>query len=228
MQCKENHLLDIFKKSILVLGIISSIGIFGYGLSYIIKMPAVSPDGFVPKTLGNNSSTTFGFGNLLALFILMYAFAFLPVTIMFTIKKYRTNPYALIIASSLITISLIVEIINNLPLFAAGLFSGKLERISPDIQLYLRQIETIKYLAFDVVGFALAYLAFLIYAIVFFKSDKVLSYTIIGSVFMFIINIPFLWFMPIVAVVLMVISIFAFALVPIYMARMAIKSLFLN
>jgi hypothetical protein len=223
MQCKENHLLDIFKKSILVLGIISSIGIIGYGLSYIIKMPAVSPDGFVPKTLGNNSSTTFGFGNILALFILMYAFAFLPVNIMFTIKKYRTNPYALIIASSLITISLIVEIINNLPLFAAGLFLGKLESVSPDIQLYLRQMETIKYLAFDVVGFALAYLAFLIYAIVFFKSDKVLSYTIIGSVFMFIVNIPFLWFAPIVAVILMVISIFAFALVPIYLARMAIK-----
>jgi hypothetical protein len=223
MQCKENHLLDIFKKSILVLGIISSIGIIGYGLSYIIKMPAVSPDGFVPKTLGNNSSTTFGFGNILALFILMYAFAFFPVNIMFTIKKYRTNPYALIIASSLITISLIVEIINNLPLFAAGLFLGKLESVSPDIQLYLRQMETIKYLAFDVVGFALAYLAFLIYAIVFFKSDKVLSYTIIGSVFMFIVNIPFLWFAPIVAVILMVISIFAFALVPIYLARMAIK-----
>jgi len=223
MQYKENHLLDIFKKSILVLGIISSIGIIGYGLSYIIKMPAVSPDGFVPKTLGNNSSTTFGFGNILALFILMYAFAFLPVNIMFTIKKYRTNPYALIIASSLITISLIVEIINNLPLLAAGLFLGKLESVSPDIQLYLRQMETIKYIAFDVVGFAFAYFAFFIYALVFFKSEKVLSYTIIGSIVMFIVNIPFLWFAPSVAVVLMVISIFAFALVPIYLARMAIK-----
>jgi hypothetical protein len=223
MQCNENHLLDIFKKSIIVLGIISSIGILGYGLSYIIKMPAVSPDGFVPKTLGNNSSTTFGFGNILSLFVLMYAFAFLPVNIMFTIKKYRTNPYALIIASSLITISLIVEIINNLPLFAAGLFPGKLESVSPDIQLYLRQVETIKYLAFDVVGFAFAYLAFLIYAIVFFKSDKVLSYTIIGSIVTFIANIPFLWFAPSVAVVLMVISIFTFAIVPIYLVRMAIK-----
>jgi hypothetical protein len=223
MQCKENHLLDIFKKSILVLGLISSIGIIGYGLSYIIKMPAISPDGFVPKTLGNNSYTTFGFGNLLALFVLMYAFAFLPVNIMFTIKKYKINPYALIIASSLITISLILEIINNLPLFAAGLFPDKLESVSPDIQLYLRQVETIKYLAFDVVGFTLAYLAFLIYALVFFKTDKILSYTIIGSVVTFIVNIPFLWFAPSVAVVLMVISIFAFALVPIYLVRMAIK-----
>jgi len=223
MQCKENQLLAAFKKSILVLGIISSIGILGYGLSYIIKMPAVSPDGFVPKTLGNNSSSTFGFGNLLALFILMYAFAFVPVNIMFTIKKYRTNPYALIIASSLITISLIVEIINNLPLFAAGLFPGKLESVSPDVQLYLRQVETIKYLAFDVVGFAFAYLAFFIYALVFFKSDKVMSYTIIGSIVTFIANIPFLWFAPNGAVVLMVISVFAFALVPIYLARMAVK-----
>jgi len=84
-------------------------------------------------------------------------------------------------------------------------------------------VETIKYLAFDVVGFAFAYLAFFIYALVFFKSDKVMSYTIIGSIVTFIANIPFLWFAPNGAVVLMVISVFAFALVPIYLARMAVK-----
>ena len=58
-----------------------------------------------------------------------------------------------------------MEIINNLPLFTSGLFPYQLTSVSPDIQLYLRQVETIKYLAFDVVGFTLAYLAFFIYAI---------------------------------------------------------------
>jgi|GEM_PF-4160408 len=32
-------------------GIVSFIGIAGYGLSYILKMPEISPNEFVPKTM---------------------------------------------------------------------------------------------------------------------------------------------------------------------------------
>jgi len=50
-----------------------------------------------------------------------------------------------------------------------------------------------------------------------------LSYTMIGSIVLFIANVPCLWFAPNVAVILMAMSIFAFAPVPIFLARMAIE-----
>lgn len=212
-----------FRKSFLLLAILTSVSLVGYGLLYIIGMPAVSPDGFVPKTLGKETHNSFEFGFMQPIFILIYAFAFLPVIILFTIKKYKSNPYALVIACCMITVSLILEIINNLPLVAIGLYNGKLAGVSPEIQLYLAQRETIKYLSLDVTGFTLLYFSFFIYAIVFFKSYRILSYSIIGSILLFIANVPFLWFAPKMAVILMAISVFVFALIPIYLAKMSIE-----
>jgi hypothetical protein len=193
----------------------------GYGLSYLIVMPKVSPGGFVPKTLGVGSDSSFGFGTVLAGFVLLYSFAFLPVNVVFTVKKYATKPYALVIACCLISVSLVIEIFNNLPLIARAIYPGNLQSIPSDTLLYLRQTETIKWLSFDVAGFGLAYLGIFIYAITYFRSHRLLSYTIIGSIVLFITNVPCLWIAPSAAVILMVLSIFAFALVPVYLARMA-------
>ena len=214
---------DIFKKGYLALGVLTAVGLIGYGLSYIIVMPNVSPDGFVPHTIELSNGTPSGFGPLLALFILLYAFTFLPVEVMFTVKKYNTNPYALVLACCLISISLVIEIINNLPVVALWIYPGKFESISLDVQLYLRQVETIRYLSYDVAGFTLAYVAFFIYGIVYFRLHRLLSYTIMVSIITFIVNVPCLWFAPKLAVILMAISIFAFALVPIFLVRMAIE-----
>jgi hypothetical protein len=216
---KDSH-PDVFKKGFSALGGLAAISLVGYGLAYIIVMPKVSPDGFVPTTL-EISAGTLHFGTMQAAFVLLYAFAFLPVSIMFTVKKYRTNPYALVPGCSLMGVSFLIEMINNLPLVAVGIYPGKLESISADVLLYLRQVETIRYLSYDVAGFTLAYIAIFVYAIVYFRSHRLLSYTMIGSIVLFIANVPCLWFAPNVAVILMAMSIFAFAPVPIFLARMA-------
>jgi hypothetical protein len=123
----------------------------------------------------------------------------------------------------MITVSLILEMINNLPLFALGLFNGKLAGISPEMQLFLAQRETIKYLSYDVAGFTLLYFAFFIYAIVFSKSNRILSYAIIGSILLFVANVPCLWFAPQMAIILMAISVFVFVLIPIYLVKMTLE-----
>lgn len=214
---------DIFRKSFVALGILAGVGLFGYGLSYIVAMPKVSPDGFVPKTLEATSGNAFGLGATLAIFVLVYAFAFLPVNVLFTIKKYRTNPYALVFACCLISISSLLEIINNLPVVAKGIYPGELEHISTETLIYLRQIETIRYLAYDVIGFMLIYLAVFIYAMVYFKTHRWLSYTIVGSIILFIANLPCLWFAPNGAIILMALSIFALIPIPIFLARKAVE-----
>jgi hypothetical protein len=214
---------DIFKNGFWALGILATVGLLGYGLTYIIVMPKISPDGFVPKTIGLSSSTVSSFSAALAAFVLLYAFAFLPVTVIFTVKKYSTNPFALVLAGSLIGISLVIEIINNLPIIAAWVYPGSFVSIPSDTLLYLRQVETLKFLAYDVAGFTLAYMAFFCYAIVYFRTYRLLSYTIIGSIVAFIANVPFLWFAPNMAIILMAISIFAFASVPIFLVRMSVE-----
>lgn len=61
MEELQNNQNKLFKRLFLVLGIFSFIGILGYGLSYILKMPEISPDGFVPKTIDPDSINNFGF-----------------------------------------------------------------------------------------------------------------------------------------------------------------------
>lgn len=213
---------DIFKKIFLILGILSAIGLLGYGLTYIIVMPAISPGGFVPTALNSSDGTSSQFGALLAAFILLYAFSFLPVSIMFTIKKYSVNPSAMVLAGCFLGLSTVLEIINNLPLLGRFLYPRNLEGISANILLYLRQEETLKYLSFDVAGFSLIYMVLFIYALVFFRTHRWLSYSIMASIALFIANVPCLWFAPNLAVVLMAISVLAIAPVPIFMAKMAV------
>lgn len=217
----EEPLTNVFKRCYLLLGILAAIGLVGYGLAYIIVMPKVSPDGFVPSTPGTGAS--FGLGTVLAIFVLIYAFAFLPLNVMFTIKKCSVNPYALVFACCLISVSSVIEIMNNLPLIAVGIYPGKLASVSSEILLYLHQVETIKWLSYDVAGFTLIYVAIFVYAVIYFRSHRILSYAILGSIVLFIANIPCLWFAPNMAILLMALSVFALAFVPVYLARMTVE-----
>jgi hypothetical protein len=106
---------DVFKKSFLALGVLAAIGLVGYSLACIIVMPKVSPDGFVPTTLEVRAGAPPHFGTVQAAFVLLYAFAFLPVSIMFTVKRYRMNPYALVLAGSPIATSFLIELNNSAP-----------------------------------------------------------------------------------------------------------------
>ena len=223
MDRTKDTFTTVFRNGFLVLGALAAVGLLGYGLSYILVMPQVSPDGFVPTTLGSSSAPPSHFGTILAGFVLLYAFAFLPVTTLFTVKKYSVNPYALVFAGCLAGISSLIEIFNNLPLVATGIYPGKLESIPAEVLLYLHQVDAIRFLAFDVVGFTLIYAASLVYAIIFFRSQRLLSITIAASIVLFLANVPCLWFVPNAAVILMAISIFALAPVPILLARMAIE-----
>jgi hypothetical protein len=223
MDNAKDSSITFFRNGFLVFSVLAAIGLLGYGLSYIIVMPKVRLDGFVPTTLGGSNGTPSGFGTILAAFVLLYAFAFLPVTTLFTIKKYSVNPYALILAGCLAGISSLIEIFNNLPLVARGIYPGELESTSVEVLLYLHQVDAIRFLAFDVAGFTLIYAASLVYAIVFFQSQRLLSLTIIASIVLFLANVSCLWFAPNLAVILMATSTFALAPVPIFLARMGIE-----
>jgi hypothetical protein len=225
METVNTSVERFFRKSLFVCAVISTLCLLGYALTYLIAMPEMNVKEFIPTTLHQGKSGFLNFGNITILFVLGYAFFLTPVIVWFTARNYRTSPAALFLSASLLIVSFIIEIVNNLPLLSLGMMSQKLSVISPEIALYIHQVEAAKFMALDVAGFTLAYIAFAIYAIVYFKSKKVLSYTVIGSIVAFIANVPFLPFAPKVAIILMSASIIAFALIPIILAKMSVSNI---
>jgi hypothetical protein len=217
METMNTSVESFFRKSLFVCAIISTLCLLGYALSYLIAMPELNGKEFIPTTLPQAKSGFFNFGNMTILFVLGYAFFFTPVIVWFTAQNYRTSPAALLLSASLLIVSFIIEIVNNLPLLSLSMMSRKLSVISPEIALYIHQVEAAKFMALDVVGFTLAYIAFAIYAIVYFRSKK-------GSKVAFIANVPFLPFAPSVAIILMSASIIAFAYIPIILAKMSVNN----
>jgi hypothetical protein len=211
------------KKGYLILGILAAIGLIGYGLSYLIVLPKVNLGNFVPASLENSTGHPGWFGPVLAACILLYAFTFFPVMVMFTVKKSRENPYALIFACCTLGISLLLEIINNVPILAASIYQGQFASVSSNTLLYLKQVETLHFLSYDVAGFTLAYIAIFIYAIVYFKMHKLLAASIFASILIFLTSVPCIMLAPNAAVIFLAISVFTFAPVPIFLAKQAVE-----
>ena len=212
---------DGWRRGYLLLGILAAAGLLGYGLTYLIGMPQVRADGFIPSSVDPNTTWPSVFATVQSSFIALYAFALLPVGVMFTVKNHRSSPHAIIGAGSLLVLTLVLELVNNLPVLVAGSYAGQFAHPDPDTLLYLRQMESVRYLALDIVGFSGAYFAFLVYAVVYRQTHRVLTLTILVSIGLFVANVPFLWPAPNVAVILMSLSVIALAPVPILLAKMA-------
>jgi hypothetical protein len=183
---------DFFRKTIWVLGLLAGQGLFGYALVNIIRMPEVSPDAFVPKTLAPAQP-----------------------------EGFPENPYALVLGCSLLCLSLIIEIVNNLPFAGAYVNPEPLAQISPDVLLYLNQTASIRYLALDVAGFSLFYAAMLVYMLHYWRTKRFPSRMVIVSVLTFGASAPLLWISGGVAVALMAISVFCVSPIPVFFGKMA-------
>lgn len=224
----SNKNVKAFRNIFILLGIVTFISVFLYGIGSIVQMPEVSPDGFIPKSLEDAPKPDTWLALLSPVFVLLYALSFIPVVLLFTIAKFRINPYAMTIAVSLIVVSLLVEIMNALPMISFMLTHAQMPAISPELVLYLKQNDAIRFLAYDVAGFTLAYMGLFIYSLVFSKTNPWLSRLVWISIILFIANVPFLWILPFMAVVLMGISIIAFSIIPLIMVRIVVKSELLN
>lgn len=194
-----------------------------YGAGSLLQGSQVNPEGFIPKSLAGVPKPGSWLTRLSPLFVLLYAFAFLPVVVSFTIAKFKVNPLAMILAACLLGVSLLLEIINALPMVCLSLVHLRASNIPPDLLLYLLQTDAVRFLAFDVAGFSLAYAGLFVYALVFRKTHRVLSGLIIASILLFVVNVPFLWVSPVLAVILMAASIFAFSLLPLLLVRMTLE-----
>jgi hypothetical protein len=212
---------DFFQKTTLILGVLAGLSLFGYASVNLIRMPAVSPDAFVPRELAQTGRSIFGL--LQFIFVLGFSFSFLPVTLMFTIKRYSDNPHGLIFGCSLLCFALILEVMNNLPFLGNYVYPEPLTQIPPDTLLYLNQMSAIRYLSLDVAGFTILYAALFIFAVIYWNARRIMGYLIVTSIITFSASAPFLWISGGSAVVLMAVSIYCLTPIPICFGRMAVE-----
>jgi len=217
----ESKRVILFQRMTLALGVFAGLCLLGYASNNLIRMPAASPDAFVPRELVQAGRTSFSL--LQFVFILGFSFSFLPVTIMFTIKRYGDNPHGMIFGCSLLCFALILEIINNLPFLGNYVYPEPLKQIPPDVLLYLNQVSAIRYLSFDVAGFTILYVALFIHAVIYWNSKRIMGWLIIASIMIFSASAPFLWVSGSMAIILMAVSIYCLVPIPIYFGRMAVE-----
>ncbi len=217
----KNQSTSFFQRATLILGVIAGLCLLGYASINLVRMPAVSPDAFVPRELAQAGKSPFGLLQLI--FILGFSLSFLPVTVMFTIKRYGENPYGMVFGCSMLCFALIIEVFNNLPFLGNYVYPEPLAQIPPDVLLYLNQVSAIRYLSFDVAGFTILYAALFVYAVIFWNSRRIMGYLILASIVIFSASAPFLWVSGNMAVVLMAVSIYCLVPIPVYFGRMAVE-----
>jgi hypothetical protein len=213
--------MSFFPRVTLILGILAGLCLLGYASNNLLRMPAASPDAFVPKELIQAGRSSFSL--LQFVFILGFSFSFLPVTIMFTIKRYADNPHGMIFGCSLLCFALILEIINNLPFLGNYVYPEPLAQIPPDVLLYLNQVSAIRYLSFDVAGFTILYVSLFMFAVIYWNTKRIMGWLIIASIVIFSASAPFLWISGSAAVILMAVSVYCLVPIPIYFGTMALE-----
>lgn len=67
---------SFFQRAPLILGVLAGLCLLGYASINLIRMPAVSPDAFVPRELAQAGRSSFGL--LQVMFILGFSLSFFP------------------------------------------------------------------------------------------------------------------------------------------------------
>lgn len=196
-----------------------------YALASLGQAPPSGPGGFIPQSLESMPAPASWLTKLSPLCVLLYALSFLPLVVLFACVKFRSNPCAITLGASLVCLSLVIEIVNALPLCAFLLVHPKAPQINPELLLYLRQMDAVRFLSLDVAGFSFAFLGLCVLALALVRKHRWLAACTFGSALLFAANVPFLWFAPWMAVLLMALSIFAFAAIPLIMTRLSLAEL---
>lgn len=207
---------------VFVLGVSAAIALVAYCIPTLQMMNAVIPDGFIPQ-IQPTAQPGKQHINWSALAVLVYALASIPVIVLFTIRQFKVSPASIVTASSLLILSMIMEVFNSLPTLASSVAHIKVPAVSPEVALRFAQSEATRFMGFDVAGFTLIYMCYMAYGVILFRRNKLLGYSVAASIVLFIANVPFLWIAPWVAVILMVSSILLVAPVPAYMALLSFK-----
>lgn len=205
------------------LGAMSSIALLAYGLVYMLAMPGVTVQTLVSGSFG---SLSIGRAAIVVqtCAAALYAFSSLPLCVLFSVRQYRFSPAGIVLGACASCLGLTMQILNMVPGMARYVYPGKPIAPPAEMAAWVSQSEWIHFVSLDVAAFTLIYVAGLIYAAIYWRSRRILAYTLVASPIVFLLHLPVLWVAPRAAVMLMGLSVCIMAIAPLIYAPMALES----
>lgn len=206
------------ERAIYLMAFTAGLVLFCIAFTYIIWMPKIGIDFFVPQTLEHNGARP-AYGLFYVVFVLVSSILFLPVIVVHTKKLYHVSPIAMLVAASFFLLALVIGILNNTLTLAHWAYSIPWDEAGEEIAMKMYQISAVEYMALDVAGFSFTYLAGLIYARIFWKTYRLISVAVFISVAFFFIHLPFLFWLQPIGMVFFSLSIASYGFVYILLGR---------
>lgn len=154
--------------------------------------------------------------------MLVYASALLPLVLLYATAGLRRRPVSTAVIASALSVAALIEIVTYLPVLALQLHP--VPAPPPTLAETLRQTAWIRFVAFDIAGFAIAFGAGSACAIIYRRRFPYLACAFLGSIAVFLLHLPLLAITPAFATALMSLSVCLCSSMPMMIAVLAVPS----
>ncbi len=197
---------------------LSAAGLLLYGVPTLLAPPAVTPEMLVSGDFSSIKVSRL-WGAVQTGGALLYASALLPLVVLYAVAELRSRPIATAVIASALGVSTVIEIFSYLPTLALQLHP--VPPPPPEIARALGPTNWIRFVALDIAGFSIAYVAGGAIAWLYRRRVPLFSWLFLAGIAIFCLHLPVLPVAPRVAGALMGASICLCASLPLLLAALA-------
>lgn len=183
---------------------LSVAGLLLYAVPMLLAPPAVTPEMLVSGDFSgiNLSPLT---GALQSGGALLYASALLPLVVLYGVAEIRSRPVTTAVIASALGVSTLIQILSYLPTLALQLHP--VPPLPPELARALGPSNWIRFVALDIAGFSIAYVAGGVLAWLYRRRSPLAAWAYLAGIAVFCLHLPILPFAPRLAGALMAASI---------------------
>ena len=195
---------------------LSAAGLLAYALPTLLAPPAVTPEMLVSGDFSGIEVSRL-WGAVQTGGALLYASALLPLVMLYAFAEMRLRPVATAVIASALAVALVIEITSYLPTLALQLHP--VPPPPPEIARALGPTNWIRFVALDIAGFSIAYVAG--GAWLYRRHAPRLAWTFLAGIAVFLLHLPLLPVAPRLAGAVMGASICLCVSLPLLLATLA-------
>lgn len=200
------------------LAALSAAGLLLYGMPSLLAPPAVTPEMLVSGDFSGIEVSRL-WGAVQTGGALLYASALLPLVVLYAFAEIRLRPVTTAVISSALAVALVIEITSYLPTLALQLHP--VPPPPPEIARALGPANWIRFVALDIAGFSIAYVAGGAIAWLYRRRSPKLAWTFLAGIAVFLLHLPLLPVAPRLAGAVMSASICLCVSLPLLLAALA-------
>lgn len=197
---------------------LSAAGLLAYALPTLLAPPAVTPEMLVSGDFSGIEISRL-WGAVQTAGALLYASALLPLVVLYAFAEMRLRPVATAVIASALGVALVIEILSYLPALALQLHP--VPPPPPEIARALGPTNWIRFVALDIAGFSIAYVAGGAIAWLHRRRAPRLAWTFLSGIAVFLLHLPLLPVAPRLAGAVMSASVCLCVSLPLLLATLA-------